>query len=139
MASGFNVQKTCKVSQRRGCAGTSEEQLLVGSQDAYGLVYRAGKTDLHWTQLSNHAAKSNMAIRTARDLSSFNVRDRPGTVVIPSTGHQVGYEADWRWLSAKLAKNVKAKVIDYVLGCTAFNDVSAETFNLMDSGNAKIL
>ncbi len=50
-------------------------------------------------------------------------------VVLPSTSQQVDYEAELAVVIGRRAKNVSAdRAYDYVLGYTAFNDVSARDF-----------
>jgi 2-keto-4-pentenoate hydratase/2-oxohepta-3-ene-1,7-dioic acid hydratase in catechol pathway len=54
-------------------------------------------------------------------------------VVIPATSQKVDYEAELAVVMGRHAKNVKAdRAYDYVLGYTAFNDVSARDFQFAD-------
>jgi 2-keto-4-pentenoate hydratase/2-oxohepta-3-ene-1,7-dioic acid hydratase in catechol pathway len=54
-------------------------------------------------------------------------------VVLPPTSQQVDYEAELAVVSGRRAKHVKAdRAYDYVLGYTAFNDVSARDFQFAD-------
>jgi len=58
----------------------------------------------------------------------------PGeAVVIPSTSQQVDYEAELAVVVGRRAKHVSAdRAYEYVLGYTAFNDVSARDFQFSD-------
>jgi 2-keto-4-pentenoate hydratase/2-oxohepta-3-ene-1,7-dioic acid hydratase in catechol pathway len=112
--------------------------LLVSSQDAYWFapVPRPGKLICIGLNYRDHAAESNMAIPERPVIfSKFpTCVIAPGEpVVIPSTSHQVDYEAELAVVIGRRAKNVKAsRAIDYVLGYTAFNDVSARDFQFAD-------
>jgi acylpyruvate hydrolase len=54
-------------------------------------------------------------------------------VVLPRTSTQVDYEAEMAVVIGRRAKNVSAdRALDYVLGYTAFNDVSARDFQFAD-------
>ena len=54
-------------------------------------------------------------------------------VVIPPTSQQVDYEAELAVVIGRRAKNVGAdRAYDYVLGYTAFNDVTARDFQFGD-------
>jgi 2,4-diketo-3-deoxy-L-fuconate hydrolase len=54
-------------------------------------------------------------------------------VVIPSTSHQVDYEAELAVVIGRRAKHVSAaRAYEYVLGYTALNDVSARDFQFSD-------
>jgi 2-keto-4-pentenoate hydratase/2-oxohepta-3-ene-1,7-dioic acid hydratase in catechol pathway len=54
-------------------------------------------------------------------------------VVLPSTSQQVDYEAELAVVIGRRAKHVSAdRAYDYVLGYTAFNDVSARDFQFSD-------
>ena len=112
--------------------------LLVSSKDAYWFapVPRPGKLICIGLNYRDHAAESNMAIPERPVIfSKFpTCVIAPGEpVVIPSTSHQVDYEAELAVVIGRRAKNVKAsRAIDYVLGYTAFNDVSARDFQFAD-------
>lgn len=112
--------------------------LLVSSKDAYWFapVPRPGKLICIGLNYRDHAAESNMAIPERPVIfSKFpTCVIAPGEpVVIPSTSHQVDYEAELAVVIGRRAKNVKASgAIDYVLGYTAFNDVSARDFQFAD-------
>ena len=96
--------------------------LLVSSQDAYWFapVPRPGKLICIGLNYRDHAAESNMAIPERPVIfSKFpTCVIAPGEpVVIPSTSHQVDYEAELAVVIGRRAKNVKAsRAIDYVLG-----------------------
>src|SRR5215467_2828517 len=54
-------------------------------------------------------------------------------VVLPSTSTQVDYEAELAVVIGRRASNVSAaRALDYVLGYTAFNDVSSRDFQFSD-------
>jgi 2-keto-4-pentenoate hydratase/2-oxohepta-3-ene-1,7-dioic acid hydratase in catechol pathway len=54
-------------------------------------------------------------------------------VVLPPTSEQVDYEAELAVVIGRRAKNVSAeRALEYVLGYTAFNDVSARDFQFAD-------
>jgi 2-keto-4-pentenoate hydratase/2-oxohepta-3-ene-1,7-dioic acid hydratase in catechol pathway len=112
--------------------------LLVSSRDAYWFapVPRPGKLICIGLNYRDHAAESNMAIPERPVIfSKFSTCViAPGEpVVIPSTSQQVDYEAELAVVIGRRAKNVKAtRAIDYVLGYTAFNDVSARDFQFAD-------
>jgi 2-keto-4-pentenoate hydratase/2-oxohepta-3-ene-1,7-dioic acid hydratase in catechol pathway len=54
-------------------------------------------------------------------------------VVIPATSNRVDYEAELAVVIGRRGKNVKAdRAYDYVLGYTAFNDVTARDFQFAD-------
>ena len=115
-----------------------ENGLLVGSRDAYWFapVPRPGKLICIGLNYRDHAAESNMPIPERPIIfSKFSTSViAPGeAVVIPPTSQQVDYEAELAVVIGRRAKNVKAtRAIDYVLGYTAFNDVSARDFQFAD-------
>jgi 2-keto-4-pentenoate hydratase/2-oxohepta-3-ene-1,7-dioic acid hydratase in catechol pathway len=54
-------------------------------------------------------------------------------VVIPASSHQVDYEAELAVVIGRRAKKVTSdRAYDYVLGYTAFNDVTARDFQFAD-------
>jgi 2-keto-4-pentenoate hydratase/2-oxohepta-3-ene-1,7-dioic acid hydratase in catechol pathway len=112
--------------------------LLVSSRDAYWFapVPRPGKLICIGLNYRDHAAESNMPIPERPVIfSKFpNCVIAPGEpVVIPSTSQQVDYEAELAVVIGRRAKDVKAtRALDYVLGYTAFNDVSARDFQFAD-------
>jgi len=112
--------------------------LLVDRRDAYWFapVPRPGKLICVGLNYRDHAAESNMPIPERPVIfSKFSTCViAPGEpVVIPATSQQVDYEAELAVVIGRRAKNVKAsRAIDYVLGYTAFNDVSARDFQFAD-------
>jgi 2-keto-4-pentenoate hydratase/2-oxohepta-3-ene-1,7-dioic acid hydratase in catechol pathway len=115
-----------------------ENGLLVSSQDAYWFapVPRPGKLICIGLNYRDHAAESNMPIPERPVIfSKFSTCViAPGEpVVIPPTSQQVDYEAELAMVIGRRAKSVKAsRALDYVLGYTAFNDVSARDFQFAD-------
>jgi len=115
-----------------------ENGLLVSSQDAYWFapVPRPGKLICIGLNYRDHAAESNMPIPERPVIfSKFSTCViAPGEpVVIPPTSQQVDYEAELAVVIGRRAKYVKAsRALDYVLGYTAFNDVSARDFQFAD-------
>src|SRR5437867_9804336 len=54
-------------------------------------------------------------------------------VVLPTTSTQVDYEAELAVVIGRRAKNVScSRALDYVLGYTCFNDISARDFQFAD-------
>ncbi len=111
---------------------------LVRSQDAYwhAPVPRPGKIICIGLNYRDHAAESNMPIPEKPVVfSKFSTSViAPGEpVVLPSTSKQVDYEAELAVIIGRRAKQVSAdRAYDYVLGYTAFNDVSARDFQFAD-------
>ena len=134
------ASQTCKelVKDEVALERAKANGLLVSSKDAYWFapVPRPGKLICIGLNYRDHAAESNMAIPERPVIfSKFpTCVIAPGEpVVIPSTSHQVDYEAELAVVIGRRAKNVKAsRAIDYVLGYTAFNDVSARDFQFAD-------
>jgi 2,4-diketo-3-deoxy-L-fuconate hydrolase len=115
-----------------------EKGWLVSSSDAYwhAPVPRPGKIICVGLNYRDHAAESNMPIPERPVLfSKFSTCViGPGEpVVIPATSTQVDYEAELAVVIGRRAKNVSAaNAYEYVLGYTAFNDVSARDFQFAD-------
>ena len=115
-----------------------DQGVLVRSQDAYWFapVPRPGKVICIGLNYRDHAAESKMPIPESPVIfSKFSTCViAPGEpVVIPSTSQQVDYEAELAVVIGRRAKNVSAsRAMDYVLGYTAFNDVSARDFQFKD-------
>jgi 2-keto-4-pentenoate hydratase/2-oxohepta-3-ene-1,7-dioic acid hydratase in catechol pathway len=111
---------------------------LVPSRDAYWFapVPRPGKLICIGLNYRDHAAESKMPIPEKPVVfSKFSTAViAPGEpVVLPSTSQQVDYEAELAVVIGRRAKHVKAdRAYDYVLGYTAFNDVSARDFQFAD-------
>jgi 2-keto-4-pentenoate hydratase/2-oxohepta-3-ene-1,7-dioic acid hydratase in catechol pathway len=115
-----------------------EKGFLVSSRDAYWFapVPRPGKLLCIGLNYRDHAAESNMPLPEKPVVfSKFSTSViAPGEpVVLPRTSSQVDYEAELAVVIGRRAKNVKAdRAYDYVLGYTAFNDVSARDFQFAD-------
>jgi 2-keto-4-pentenoate hydratase/2-oxohepta-3-ene-1,7-dioic acid hydratase in catechol pathway len=111
---------------------------LVDRKDAYWFapVPRPGKVICIGLNYRDHAAESNMPIPERPVVfSKFSTSViAPGEpVVLPAISTQVDYEAELAVVIGRLAKNVKAtEAYNYVLGYTAFNDVSARDFQFAD-------
>src|SRR6267378_2269127 len=115
-----------------------EKGWLIRREDAYWFapVPRPGKLICIGLNYRDHAAESNMAIPERPVVfSKFSTAViAPGeAVVLPATSEQVDYEAELAVVIGRRAKNVSASsALDYVLGYTAFNDVSARDFQFAD-------
>jgi acylpyruvate hydrolase len=115
-----------------------EKGWLVRRPDAYWLapVPRPGKLICIGLNYRDHAAESKMAIPERPVVFSkfASAVIAPGeSVVLPATSIQVDYEAELAVVIGRRAKNVSAgRALDYVLGYTAFNDVSARDFQFAD-------
>ncbi|MEK6281932.1 MAG: fumarylacetoacetate hydrolase family protein [Acidobacteriota bacterium] len=111
---------------------------LVRSEDAYWFapVPRPGKLICIGLNYRDHAAESNMPIPEKPVVFSkfATAVIAPGEpVVLPATSFQVDYEAELAVVIGRRAKDVSAtRAYDYVLGYTAFNDVSARDFQFAD-------
>src|SRR5678815_3196684 len=111
---------------------------LVPSSDAYWFapVPRPGKIICIGLNYRDHAAESKMPIPEKPVVfSKFSTAViGPGEpVMLPSTSQKVDYEAELAVVIGRRAKHVKAdRAYDYVLGYTAFNDVSARDFQFAD-------
>jgi 2-keto-4-pentenoate hydratase/2-oxohepta-3-ene-1,7-dioic acid hydratase in catechol pathway len=126
------------VRDEKTLAEARENGWLVPSSDAYWFapVPRPGKIICIGLNYRDHAAESNMAIPEKPIMfSKFSTCViAPGEpVVVPSTSSQVDYEAELAVVIGRRAKHVSAEsAYDYVLGYTAFNDVSARDFQFAD-------
>ena len=126
------------VRDKNELAAAREKGWLVPSKDAYWFapVPRPGKIICIGLNYRDHAAESNMAIPEKPVMfSKFSTCViAPGEpVVLPSTSEQVDYEAEMAVVIGRRAKHVSAdRAYDYVLGYTAFNDVSARDFQFAD-------
>ena len=126
------------VHDKNELAAAREKGWLVPSKDAYWFapVPRPGKIICIGLNYRDHAAESNMAIPEKPVMfSKFSTCViAPGEpVVLPSTSEQVDYEAEMAVVIGRRAKHVSAdRAYDYVLGYTAFNDVSARDFQFAD-------
>ncbi len=126
------------VRNQDALAEARERGWLVRSQDAYWFapVPRPGKIICIGLNYRDHAAESKMAIPEKPVVFSkfSSAVIAPGEpVVLPSTSQQVDYEAELAVVIGRRAKHVSAdRAYDYVLGYTAFNDVSARDFQFAD-------
>jgi 2-keto-4-pentenoate hydratase/2-oxohepta-3-ene-1,7-dioic acid hydratase in catechol pathway len=99
-------------------------------------VPRPGKLICIGLNYRDHAAESNMPIPERPVVfSKFTTAvigpDEP--VLIPATSTQVDYEAELAVVIGRRAKHVpRERALDYVLGYTCFNDVSARDFQFAD-------
>lgn len=126
------------VRDEKALAAAREQGWLVPSKDAYWFapVPRPGKIVCIGLNYRDHAAESNMPIPEKPIMFSkfSNCVIAPGEpVVLPSTSQQVDYEAELAVVIGRRAKHVHIdQAYDYVLGYTAFNDVSARDFQFAD-------
>ena len=108
------------------------------SQDAYWFapVPRPGKIVCVGLNYRDHAEESKLAVpQTPVIFSKFSsCVIAPGEpVVIPATSEKADYEAELAVVIGRRAKHVRAdRAYDYVLGYTAFNDVTARDFQFGD-------
>jgi acylpyruvate hydrolase len=111
---------------------------LVRSEDAYWFapVPRPGKIVCVGLNYRDHAAESGLAVpKTPVIFSKFSsCVVAPGEpVVVPTTSEKVDYEAELAVVIGRHTKHVSAAhAYDYVLGYTAFNDVTARDFQFGD-------
>ena len=126
------------VRDEKSLAEARDKGWLVPSRDAYWFapVPRPGKVICIGLNYRDHAAESKMPIPEKPVVfSKFSTAViAPGEpVVLPSTSRQVDYEAELAVVLGRHAKHVSAdRAYDYVLGYTAFNDVSARDFQFSD-------
>jgi 2,4-diketo-3-deoxy-L-fuconate hydrolase len=126
------------VNDSRAIAEAAEKGWLTPRRDAYWLapVPRPGKLICIGLNYRDHAAESNMAIPERPVVfSKFTTAViAPGEpVIVPDSSEQVDYEAELAVVIGRRAKNVSANnAFEYVLGYTAFNDVSARDFQFAD-------
>jgi 2-keto-4-pentenoate hydratase/2-oxohepta-3-ene-1,7-dioic acid hydratase in catechol pathway len=126
------------IQDEKALADARDKGWLVRSQDAYwhAPVPRPGKVLCIGLNYRDHAAESNMQIPEKPVVFSkfSSCVIAPGEpVVIPSTSHQVDYEAELAVVIGRRAKHVPAaRAYEYVLGYTALNDVSARDFQFSD-------
>src|SRR4029450_2604537 len=118
--------------------GSSMESGLIPRSQARLLapVPRPGKLICIGLNYRDHALESNMKIPEHPVVfSKFSTAViAPGeAVVLPPTSEKVDYEAELAVVIGRRAKNISAtRALDYVLGYTAFNDVSARDFQFAD-------
>ncbi len=126
------------VPDSRLLAQAIEKGWLTRRSEAYWLapVPRPGKLICIGLNYRDHAAESNMAIPERPVVFSkfATAVIAPGeAVVLPDTSKQVDYEAELAVVIGRRAKSVGAnRALEYVLGYTAFNDVSARDFQFAD-------
>ena len=126
------------VPDSRLLAQAIEKGWLTRRSEAYWLapVPRPGKLICIGLNYRDHAAESNMAIPERPVVFSkfATAVIAPGeAVVLPGTSKQVDYEAELAVVIGRRAKSVSAnRALEYVLGYTAFNDVSARDFQFAD-------
>ncbi|HKR23212.1 MAG TPA: fumarylacetoacetate hydrolase family protein [Pyrinomonadaceae bacterium] len=126
------------VRDEKALAAANEKGWLAPSTDAYWFapVPRPGKLICIGLNYKDHAAESKMAIPEQPVVfSKFTTSViAPGEpVVLPPSSKQVDYEAELAVIIGRRAKNVSAdRALDYVLGYTAVNDVSARDFQFAD-------
>ena len=115
-----------------------EKGWLTRRSEAYWFapVPRPGKLICIGLNYRDHAAESNMAIpeRPVMFSKFATAVIAPGeAVVLPAGSKQVDYEAELAVIIGRRAKSVSAiRALEYVLGYTAFNDVSARDFQFAD-------
>ncbi|HKG47790.1 MAG TPA: fumarylacetoacetate hydrolase family protein [Pyrinomonadaceae bacterium] len=126
------------IEDAKALAEARDKNWLVPSRDAYWFapVPRPGKIICIGLNYRDHAAESKMQIPEKPVVfSKFSTAViAPGEpVVLPRASQQVDYEAELAVVIGRHAKHVKAdRAYDYVLGYTAFNDVSARDFQFTD-------
>ncbi len=100
------------------------------------LSTRPGKIICVGLNYLDHAIESNMAVPTSPILFSkfpSSVIWHGDTVIIPQGSTQTDYEAELAVVIGRRASRVSAaEAMDYVLGYTCLNDVSARDFQFAD-------
>lgn len=125
-------------SDARALADARQKGWLVPSSDAYWFapVPRPGKIVCIGLNYHDHAQEIGLAVpKTPTIFSKFSsCVIAPGEpVVIPVSSAQVDYEAELAVVIGRRATRVDAgHAYDYVLGYTAFNDVTARDFQFGD-------
>ena len=115
-----------------------EQGWLVPSRDAYWFapVPRPGKLICIGLNYRDHAKEANLPLPDKPIVFSkfSSAVIAPGEpVVIPHSSQKVDYEAELAVVIGRRAKHVTAdRAYDYVLGYTAFNDVTARDFQFAD-------
>jgi 2-keto-4-pentenoate hydratase/2-oxohepta-3-ene-1,7-dioic acid hydratase in catechol pathway len=134
------ARETARQLERDSSARASarDKGWLVPRQDAYwhAPVPRPGKIVCIGLNYRDHAAESGLAVPEKPVVFSkfSSCVISPGEeVVIPTTSEKVDYEAELAVVIGRHAKHVSAdRAYDYVLGYTAFNDVTARDFQFGD-------
>lgn len=115
-----------------------EKGWLIKRATAYWFapIPRPGKVICIGLNYRDHAAESNMPIPERPVVFSKFATSviGPGEqVILPTSSTQVDYEAELAVVIGRRAKNVSAsRALDYVLGYTCFNDVTARDFQFAD-------
>jgi acylpyruvate hydrolase len=115
-----------------------QRDCVVPASDAYWFapVPRPGKLVCIGLNYRDHAKESNMPLPEKPVVFSkfSSAVIAPGEpVVIPRASQQIDYEAELAVVIGRRAKHVRAdRAYDYVLGYTAFNDVTARDFQFGD-------
>ena len=126
------------IKDPQALADARDKGWLVPSRDAYWFapVPRPGKIICIGLNYRDHAAESRMPVPEKPVVFSkfSNTVIAPGeAVILPSTSQQVDYEAELAVVMGRRAKHIEADhAYDYVLGYTAFNDVTARDFQFAD-------
>ncbi|HEX3866567.1 MAG TPA: fumarylacetoacetate hydrolase family protein [Gemmatimonadaceae bacterium] len=119
-------------------ADARDDGWLVASSDAYWFapVPRPGKIVCIGLNYRDHAEESGLPLPEKPVVFSkfSSCVIAPGEpVVLPATSEKVDYEAELAVVIGRRAKHVIAeRAFDYVLGYTAFNDVTARDFQFGD-------
>lgn len=104
--------------------------------DLLAPVPRPGKTICIGLNYRDHAAESNMPVPKSPVSFSKYVTSITGPlapVYLPAGSQQVDYEAEMAIVIGRRARHVsRDEALDYVLGYTNFNDVSARDFQFAD-------
>jgi 2-keto-4-pentenoate hydratase/2-oxohepta-3-ene-1,7-dioic acid hydratase in catechol pathway len=99
-------------------------------------VPRPGKIICIGLNYRDHAEESGMAIPSSPIIFSKFSNCAIGAIqpiLLPTGSNQVDYEAELAFVIGRRAKNVKKQdAMNYVLGYTNFNDVSARDFQFAD-------
>ena len=126
------------VAKRQSLERAREDRLLIEHSRARLLapVPRPGKLIAIGLNYRDHAAESNMPIPERPVVFSkftTSVIAPNESIVLPPTSRQVDYEAELAVVMGRRAKNVsRDRALDYVLGYTIINDVSARDFQFVD-------
>jgi 2-keto-4-pentenoate hydratase/2-oxohepta-3-ene-1,7-dioic acid hydratase in catechol pathway len=116
--------------------GTSKALVHRDQVQLLAPVLRPGKLICVGLNYRDHAAESNMPIPESPVIfSKFTTAvvgsDQP--VLLPTTSNKVDYEAELAVVIGRRAKHVqREQALDYVLGYTCFNDISARDFQFAD-------
>lgn len=99
-------------------------------------IPRPGKIICIGLNYRDHAEESGMAIpKSPIIFSKFGtcVIGPNDSILVPSESQQTDYEAEFAFVVGRTAKNIsRENAMDYVLGYTNFNDVSARDFQFAD-------